>query len=79
MKNVTVSVDDETYTHARVVAAQRGTSVSRLVRDFLANIDHGAQEPATEWESLWQLIDGEQVEVGETPSRSRTYADARLR
>lgn len=39
MKNVTVSVDDETYTHARVVAAKRGTSVSRLVRDFLSRID----------------------------------------
>ncbi|MGH8453283.1 MAG: DUF6364 family protein [Nevskiales bacterium] len=79
MKNVTVSVDDETYTHARVVAARRGTSVSRLVRNFLMNIDQVPQENAAEWQSLWNLIDQEVVEVGERPSRSRTYADARVR
>ncbi len=35
MKNITVSVDDETYRRARVKAAESGDSVSRLVRSFL--------------------------------------------
>jgi predicted CopG family antitoxin len=35
MKNITVSVDDETYRCARVKAAEQSTSVSALVRRFL--------------------------------------------
>ena len=35
MKNITVSVDDETYRLARIKAAEAGTSVSALVRDYL--------------------------------------------
>lgn len=38
MKNITVSVDDETYRRARVKAAERDTSVSALVRQFLAEL-----------------------------------------
>lgn len=36
MKNITVKIDDETYSKARVRAAKKGTSVSAMVRDFLA-------------------------------------------
>jgi hypothetical protein len=35
MKNVTVSLDDETYRRARVKAAEMDSSLSALVRDFL--------------------------------------------
>ena len=35
MKNITVSVDDETYRRARIKAAERDTSVSSLVREYL--------------------------------------------
>jgi hypothetical protein len=35
MKNITISVDDETYVAARVAAAERGTSVSAMVKKFL--------------------------------------------
>jgi len=35
MKNITVKVDDATYHRARVRAAEAGTSVSAMVRDFL--------------------------------------------
>ena len=35
MKNITVSVDDETYRRARVKAAEQDTSVSALVKGFL--------------------------------------------
>ena len=38
MKNITVSLDDATYRRARMVAAQRDTSVSALVRGFLVAI-----------------------------------------
>jgi plasmid stability protein len=38
MKNITVSVDDETYRRARIAAAEQETSVSALVRRFLTEI-----------------------------------------
>jgi hypothetical protein len=38
MKNITVSVDDDTYRRARIKAAERGTSVSALVRQFLIDL-----------------------------------------
>jgi hypothetical protein len=39
MKNITVTVHDETYLLARVYAARQGTSVSALVRRFLESLD----------------------------------------
>ncbi len=38
MKNITVSVDEETYRKARIKAAELDTSVSALVRDYLAKL-----------------------------------------
>lgn len=35
MKNITVSLPDDLYRRARVKAAERDTSVSALVREFL--------------------------------------------
>ena len=38
VKNITVSVDDETYRRARIKAAAQDTSVSALVRRFLGEL-----------------------------------------
>jgi hypothetical protein len=38
VKNITVSVDDETYRRARIKAAAQETSVSALVRRFLGEL-----------------------------------------
>jgi hypothetical protein len=38
MKNVTITVDDQVLEWARVEAARRGTSVSRMLGDFLAEM-----------------------------------------
>ena len=35
MKNITLKIDDETYRKARVWAAEKGTSVSAMVKEFL--------------------------------------------
>jgi hypothetical protein len=43
MKNVTISIDDETYKAARIYAAASGTSVSALVKQYLAALTSGAQ------------------------------------
>jgi Family of unknown function (DUF6364) len=44
VKNLTVSLDDETYRRARVIAAQRDTSVSALVKRFLVELTSGESE-----------------------------------
>ena len=44
VKNITVSVDDETYRRARTKAAERDTSLSALVRRFLVEL--GSEETA---------------------------------
>ena len=41
MKNITVSLDDETYRRARIKAAEANTSVSALVKRFLTDIASG--------------------------------------
>ena len=44
MKNITVSLDDETYRRARIKAAELDTSVSSLVRQFLIELVAGESE-----------------------------------
>lgn len=44
MKNITVTVDDETYRQARIKAAERDTSVSALVKHFLAELAVGESD-----------------------------------
>jgi len=44
MKNITVALDDDTYRRARIVAAQRDSSVSALVKRFLMSL--AAESPS---------------------------------
>lgn len=45
MKNITVSVPDDVYRAARITAAERDTSVSALVSDYLRSLtDDGEDE-----------------------------------
>ena len=38
MKNITLAVEDEILDRARIVAAERRTTVNAMVRDFLTEI-----------------------------------------
>jgi len=44
MKNITVTVDDQTYRKARIKAAEQDTSVSALVKHFLAEFAAGESD-----------------------------------
>ena len=44
MRNITVSVDDETYRQARIRAAEMDTSVSALVREYLRDLNNAGPE-----------------------------------
>ncbi len=60
MKNITIALDDETYRKARIVAAQRDSSVSALVKKLLLGLTAETpaprdlkQEQETLLDSLW--------------------------
>ena len=74
MKNVTITVDDNVLEWARVEAARRGTSVSRMVGDFLAEMQR--REDAYERAYLAWRTDERTWEAGETspPARSVCFA-----
>lgn len=61
MKNITVSVDEETHRLARIRAAELDTSVSALVRDYLGALARGQGLPGrtgeTERERRARLLD----------------------
>jgi uncharacterized protein YdaU (DUF1376 family) len=44
VKNVTVSLDDATYRRARMIAAERDTSISALVKEFLVGLGSGESQ-----------------------------------
>ena len=46
MKNITLTIDDETHRSARIRAAELGTSVSALVKEYLQQLAAGDQAPA---------------------------------
>lgn len=54
MKNITVSVDDETYRRARIKAAEADTSVSALVKKFLNELA-GGETPDERFARLLRL------------------------
>lgn len=38
MKNIIVSVDDETYRLSHIMAAEKGSSISEMVREYLTGM-----------------------------------------
>lgn len=58
MKNITVSVPDDVYREARIRAAERGSSVSALVGEYLGSLSDRDAELA-QFRSRWNEIRGE--------------------
>ena len=58
MKNITVSVDDDTYRIARIRAAERATSVSALVKSYLLQMACGGTG-----ETDFQRLEREELEL----------------
>lgn len=58
MRNITVSVPDDVYRQARIRAAERSSSVSALVRDFLGSLA-GDDTEFTRLEALQRRIQDE--------------------
>ena len=58
MKNITVSVPDDVYRAARIRAAERGSSVSALVAEYLRSLSERDAELARS-RATWKQVAGE--------------------
>lgn len=82
MKNITLRIDDETYRKARIRAAQDGTSVSAMVRDFLIRQgqtdDERETRRITALEEIYRIAEA-RGQARSTPlkplTREEVYAD----
>jgi hypothetical protein len=59
MRNITLSVDEESYRNVRIAAAHRGTSVSGLVRDLFRSLQAEKEDPDRKIEKLFEVMDRE--------------------
>ncbi|MBI5329340.1 MAG: hypothetical protein HZB71_01895 [Betaproteobacteria bacterium] len=57
MKNITLSVDEDTYRLARVAAAERDTTVSALVREYLRRLAQAPGSPMEQSAALFAALD----------------------
>ena len=71
MKNITVTVPDDVYRDARIRAAERGTSVSALVADYLRSLS-GRQAEFSRLEAQQKQI---QSQIGHFRARDRLDRD----
>lgn len=54
MKNVTIALDDETHRQARIRAAELGTSLSALVKDYLTRL--AADDPSAQQAGVREMM-----------------------
>jgi hypothetical protein len=71
VKNITVSVPDHVYRNARVAAAQRDTSLSALVGDYLERLS-GRMDEFARLEALQHEV---QAEIGQFRAADRLSRD----
>ena len=79
MKNITLSIDDDTYRRARIMAAERELSVSALVREMIQKF---AAAPADDWAAsharLMEIFDQSRgMNVADRLTREEMYVRGR--
>jgi plasmid stability protein len=71
MKNITVSLDDETYRRARIKAAEANTSVSALVKQYLTQLAAGESR----FERLMRLEEETRAQISNFRAGDRLTRD----
>jgi hypothetical protein len=75
MKNITVAVPDDVYRRARVAAAERDSSVSALVADFLRQVAEGGTSAEKKQRRMLELRESMGFyRVGKRVSRDDLHA-----
>lgn len=79
MKNITVSIEEDIYRRARIVAAERNTSVSRLVGEYLNSVGSSRIDDTGGVSSLFAALDKVKgFRASSRMSREETHARGRL-
>lgn len=79
-RNITLSLDEETLREARILAAERGLSVSAFLRVELAGLVERHRGYAKARKSaLSRLARGQSLGGGQRPSREELHDRAKLR
>jgi hypothetical protein len=74
VKNITLSVDDDLYERSRVLAAQRKTTVTALVRDYLRHLAGHEERREQSRREIRAMIGSFGGKVGRMPSREERNA-----
>jgi hypothetical protein len=74
VKNLTLSIDDELYERSRVLAAERKTTVTGLVRDYLRNLAGEEDRRKKARREIQEMIGRFGGKVGRMPSREERNA-----
>ena len=64
MKNITLAVEDEILNRARVVAAERRTTINAMVREFLTEVANREAKLSQARRELLELIDNSTGDMG---------------
>ena len=74
MRNITLSIDDAVYARSRVIAAERGTSLSGLVREYLETLTAEQNRREQARRDLLAMVGTFGGEVGIMPRREARNA-----
>jgi hypothetical protein len=74
LKNVTLTIDEDLLTEAKVLAARRGTSVSGLVREQIEHLVGSDRTRRQGWLSVRRLFEQPQLKIGpRLPTRDEVH------
>lgn len=74
-KNITLAIDEDLLSRARVLAVLRRTTVNELVRSYLERLVEQEKGKDEAREALLRLIDESEADMGDwRPSRAETYS-----
>jgi hypothetical protein len=74
VKNITLSVEDGLYEQSRVVAAQRKTTVTGLVREYLQSLSQAEQRREQARREILKMIRRFDGKIGRMPNREERNA-----
>ena len=74
MRNITVTLKDDLYEQSRMLAAQRKTTVTGLVREYLTNLSTAEQRREGARREILDMIGTFGGKVGRMPSREERHA-----
>ncbi len=74
MKTINLTVDDQTWAAARILAAERDTSVSALVREALRHLTRTNRQREKARAEILEMLGTFKGRVGKMPSREERNA-----